>query len=54
MAGLASIGLSFVAWATTMKAEEAGTDRADRWGIFVGHWAPAFFGLGNALRSYEK
>lgn len=54
MAGLASIGLSFVAWTASRKAEDAGTDRADRWGIFVGHWAPTFFGLGNALRSYEK
>ena len=26
----------------------------DRWGIFIGNWAPTFFGLGNALRSYEK
>lgn len=54
MAGCASIGLSFLAWATSVKAEKAGADRADRWGIFVGHWAPTFFGLGNALRSYEK
>jgi hypothetical protein len=54
MAGLASIGLSFLAWTTSLKAEKAGTDRADRWGIFIGHWAPTFFGLGNALRSYEK
>jgi len=54
IAGFASIGLSFLAWATSLKAEKAGTDRADRWGIFVGHWAPTFFGLGNALRSYEK
>jgi hypothetical protein len=53
-AGFASIGLSFLAWALSKKAENAGTDRADRWGIFVGHWAPTFFGLGNALRSYEK
>jgi hypothetical protein len=52
--GFASIGLSFLAWALSQKAEDAGTDRADRWGIFVGHWAPTFFGLGNALRSYEK
>lgn len=52
--GFASIGLSFLAWAVSQKAEDAGTDRADRWGIFVGHWAPTFFGLGNALRSYEK
>jgi hypothetical protein len=54
IAGFASIGLSFMAWATSRKAESAGIDRADRWGIFVGQWAPTFFGLGNALRSYEK
>lgn len=54
IAGFASIGLSFAAWATSRKAESAGIDRADRWGIFVGQWAPTFFGLGNALRSYEK
>ena len=54
IAGFASIGLSFLPWATSLKAEEAGTERADRCGIFVGHWAPTFFGLGNALRSYEK
>jgi len=54
LAGFTSIGLSFAAWGASKKAEDAGTDRADRWGIFVGHWAPTFFGLGNALRSYEK
>ncbi|MFB9377077.1 hypothetical protein ACFFKU_02280 [Kineococcus gynurae] len=53
-AGFASIGLSFVAWTLSKKVEDAGTDRADRWGIFVGHWAPTFFGVGNALRSFEK
>lgn len=54
LGGFASIGLSFVAWGISVQAEDAGTDRADRWGIFIGHWAPTFFGLGNALRSYEK
>jgi hypothetical protein len=54
IAGFASIGLSFLAWGLSKSAEDAGMDRADRWGIFVGHWAPTFFGLGNALRSYEK
>jgi hypothetical protein len=54
LAAVASIGLSFVAWAASARGEDAGTDRADRWGIFVGHWAPTLFGLGNALRSYEK
>lgn len=54
IAGTVSIGLSFVAWATSRKSEHAGTDRADRWGIFVGHWAPTLFALGNALRFYEN
>ena len=54
VAGLASIALAALAWTASFTAEKAGTDRADRWGIFVGHWAPTFFGLGNALRSYEK
>lgn len=53
-AGFASIGLSFLAWSISRQKEDAGVDRADRWGIFVGHWAPTFFGVGNALRSYEK
>ena len=54
LGGFASIGLSFAVWGISKTSEDAGTDRADRWGIFVGHWAPTFFGLGNALRSYEK
>jgi hypothetical protein len=52
-AGTASIGLAILAWATSMRAEAAGMARADRWGIFVGEWAPTFFALGNGLRSYE-
>lgn len=53
LAGAASIGLSFLSWMASKQAEDAGTDRADRWGIFVGQWAPTLFALGNALRSYE-
>ncbi|MGW0538444.1 hypothetical protein [Streptomyces sp. NPDC003032] len=52
-AALASIGLSVLAWAASVKGESAGVDRADRWGIFVGEWAPTFFGLGLALAQYE-
>ncbi|MFI0718431.1 hypothetical protein [Streptomyces sp. NPDC021224] len=52
-AGLASIGLSLVSWAVSMQAEAAGVSRADRWGIFIGEWAPTFFALGLALRQYE-
>ncbi|WP_131743177.1 hypothetical protein [Actinomadura roseirufa] len=52
--GFGSIGLSFAAWAVSLKAEAAEIDRADRWGIFVGHWAPTFFALGTAMRLEEQ
>ncbi|WTW91902.1 hypothetical protein OG216_00195 [Streptomycetaceae bacterium NBC_01309] len=51
-AALGSIGLSFASWLVSNKAET--TERADRWGIFVGEWAPTFFGLGLALAHYER
>ncbi|MFE5326689.1 hypothetical protein ACFRCG_09910 [Embleya sp. NPDC056575] len=50
-AALGSIGLTFASWLVSNKAEDA--ERADRWGIFVGEWAPTFFGLGLALAQYE-
>lgn len=54
-AAFASIGLSIAAWALSLNAEPgAGVARADRWGIFVGEWAPTFFGLGLALSHYEQ
>ncbi|MFB9888794.1 hypothetical protein [Planobispora takensis] len=52
-AGIGSIGLSFVSWLTSKTAENAGLDRADRWGIFIGEWAPTFFAMGIALRIEE-
>ncbi|GAA4617788.1 hypothetical protein GCM10023108_36090 [Saccharopolyspora hordei] len=51
-AGFVSIGLSLVSWLISTKAERV--ERADRWGIFVGEWAPTFFALGVALRLDEK
>lgn len=53
-AGLASIGLSIASWWTSRNLESRGIDRADRWGIFVGQWAPTFFALGNAMRMEEE
>ncbi|PWI45082.1 hypothetical protein [Streptomyces sp. ICBB 8177] len=50
-AAIGSVGLSVLSWATSTKAENV--ERADRWGIFVGEWAPTFFGLGLALATYE-
>lgn len=53
-AGTAGIGLAFLSWAMSKKKEDASLDRADRWGIFVGQWAPTFFALGVAPRLEEK
>ncbi|MGI8332473.1 hypothetical protein ACRYCC_21080 [Actinomadura scrupuli] len=52
--GFGSIVMSVVSWTLSQKMEAAGTDRADRWGIFVGEWAPAFFALGTAMRLQEQ
>lgn len=54
MAGFASVGLAFTSWFLSKHLEKAGIDRADRWGIFIGEWAPTFFAIGNGLRTYEK
>src|SRR5690606_2624559 len=51
IAGFASIGLTLISWMTSINAED--TPRADRWGIFIGEWAPTFFALGVALRIEE-
>ncbi|GGZ54094.1 hypothetical protein [Streptomyces bluensis] len=54
-AAMASIVFSVAAWAASLAAEPGqGLARADRWGIFVGEWAPTFFGLGVALSHYEQ
>ncbi|AXK37499.1 hypothetical protein DVA86_20295 [Streptomyces armeniacus] len=54
-AAFASIGLTVAAWMTSLKAESGtGLARADRWGLFVGEWAPTFFGVGLALSHYEQ
>ncbi|MGP3963587.1 hypothetical protein ACTWPT_47250 [Nonomuraea sp. 3N208] len=52
-AGLCSIGLACTSWMVARSTEHAGLDRADRWGIFVGEWAPTFFAIGVALRMEE-
>ncbi len=53
-AGIMSIGAAFLTWALSSKMERTGVDRGDRWGIFIGEWAPTFIALGNGLRTYEK
>ncbi len=55
--GFASIGLSVVSYFISRKVSNKGSDdkaQGDRWGIFVGQWAPTFFALGVALKLEEK
>lgn len=54
MAAGVSIGLSFLSWTLSRVGERADTDRADRWGIFIGEWPPTFMALGVALQMEEK
>jgi hypothetical protein len=51
--GFASIGLSLGAWAFS-RGKKDDKAQSDRWGIFIGHWAPTFFAIGLALRSDER
>lgn len=54
-AAVVSIGLSVASWVGSLKVEPGvNLARADRWGIFVGEWAPTLFGLGIALSHYEQ
>jgi hypothetical protein len=47
IAGFLSIAASIVTWA---RAKSTGNEaHAERFGIFVGLWAPTFIALGNAL-----
>lgn len=52
-AGFASIGLSYLSYFVSRAKKGDDKAQSDRWGIFVGHWAPTFFALGVALRMEE-
>ena len=53
LGGFASIALSLGTW---IVSRQKGDDKpqSDRWGIFIGHWAPTFFALGIALKHEEE
>lgn len=54
LGGFASIALTFVSWLISRGKPSDDRAQSDRWGIFVGHWAPTFFAIGIALRLEEK
>jgi hypothetical protein len=51
--GFASIGLSLGSWAVSRLRKSDDKAQSDRWGIFIGHWAPTFFAIGLALKNEE-
>ena len=52
--GFASIVISLISWLVSRGKKGDSKAQSDRWGIFIGHWAPTFFALGVALRLEEK
>jgi hypothetical protein len=53
IAGFVSIGLSLGSWVASRANKKDDKAQSDRWGIFVGHWAPTFFAIGIALSRKE-
>lgn len=53
-AGFLSIGASLVSWTASRGKSGDSEAQADRWGIFIGHWAPTFFAIGIALQLTEE
>jgi hypothetical protein len=53
LAGFASILVSLVAWLVSRGRKADDRAQSDRWGIFIGHWAPTFFAIGIALKNEE-
>ena len=50
LASILSIGASVAVWLVSRNFENAPGEKADRWGIYVGLWAPTFMALGNGLK----
>jgi hypothetical protein len=48
-----SIGLSLLGWLFSRGNKKHDKAQSDRWGIFIGHWAPTFMALGIALSIEE-
>jgi hypothetical protein len=52
--GFASIVASYLSYFASRAKKGDDKAQSDRWGIFIGHWAPTFFALGVALRLEEQ
>ena len=51
-AGRAAVGLSCLSWLVSRGKDDAKA-QSDRWGIFVGQWAPTLFAIGVGLKLEE-
>lgn len=51
--GFASIAIALLAWLLSQGKDSNDKAQSDRWGIFIGHWAPTFFAIGLALKNEE-
>lgn len=54
IAGFASVAFTWVAWVVSRGKPTDSRAQSDRWGLFVGEWAPTFFAIGTALRLEEQ
>ena len=52
-ASFASIGLALGSWFLSRSKTGDSKGQSDRWGIFIGEWAPTFMALGVALKAEE-
>lgn len=48
-AGFVSVGISLLTWLIS-RGKDDGKAQSDRWGLFIGQWAPTFLALGIALK----
>lgn len=53
IAGFASVIVSLGTWLLSRARTPDDKAQSDRWGIFIGHWAPTFFAIGLALKTDE-
>ncbi|MEO6534050.1 MAG: hypothetical protein ABIO06_10815 [Pseudolysinimonas sp.] len=54
LGGFVSIVISLGTWLASRANKNDDKAQSDRWGIFVGHWAPTFFAIGLALKHEER
>ncbi len=51
-AGFLAIGVSLLSWLISRGRDDSKA-QSDRWGLFIGEWAPTLFAVGIALKHEE-